>query len=269
MKDDGFSKSYRSKWENPIFRNLLEAGIWAWMCDTAAWKECRVRYKGEVVNLKRGQLVTSRRFISQGFCIGEQVTRTFLDHLENDGMINQQPTHSGTIITICNYEKYQAKENQDNPQTNPRVTHDQPTGNPNKKEDKNLRKEESTALLAREASAEKSAFQKIYDAGCAVCPALATANTSAIHAWIAAGVDAELDAIPEITRLATGKPSIRGWNYFTGAVLDAHATRTTPLPKGTPNVRAYSNKSKSTGDILREQIEATRAEREQRSTGQT
>lgn len=142
MSEEGFAKSYRSKWENPVFRNLLEAGIWAWMCDTAVWKETKIRFNGELITLQRGQLVTSVRFISKGFCIGEQVTRTFLENIENDEMANTRPTHRGTLITICNYDKYQTKENAANTQGNTRPTHAQHTANTNKKEDKNLRSKE-------------------------------------------------------------------------------------------------------------------------------
>lgn len=139
---EGFTKSYRSKWENPVFRNLLEAAIWSWMCDAAAWKDTKVRFAGEVVELKRGQLITSRSFISKGFGIGEQVTRTFLENIEKDEMVNLQTTRKGTIITICNYEKYQSNEITTNQQTNQHPTSTQPAANHNKKEDKNLRTKE-------------------------------------------------------------------------------------------------------------------------------
>jgi hypothetical protein len=139
MTEDGFSKSYRAKWENPIFRNLLEAGIWAWMCDTAAWRETRVRFNGELVILDRGQLITSRSFISKGFCVGEQVVRTFLDNLERDGMIIQRPTIRGTIVTLCNYDKYQESEAVGNQLSSQQPTSSQPDANHNKK---NLRTKE-------------------------------------------------------------------------------------------------------------------------------
>lgn len=110
MSEEGYTKSYRAKWKNPIFRNLLEAGIWAWMCDTAAWKDTRVGFNGGLIELKRGQLVTSIRFIAKGFCVSEKVVRTVIDRLKNDTMIVTQEAHKGTIITICNYEEYQNTE---------------------------------------------------------------------------------------------------------------------------------------------------------------
>lgn len=134
----GYTLSYRDKWTNPVFRNLLEAAIWSWMCDTAAWKDIKVRFSGKLIHLKRGQIATSERFISEGFGIGRQVVRTFLDNLQNDHMITREITQSSTIITICNYEKYQSKEEVDNPENNQDKTQEenqtQPTPNPNKKE---------------------------------------------------------------------------------------------------------------------------------------
>jgi uncharacterized protein YdaU (DUF1376 family) len=52
--------------------------------------------------------------------------------------------------------------------------------------------------------------------------------------WIENGCDLELDILPTLrARALRSKPrSIRAWGYFTQAVLDAHATRTAPLPKG-------------------------------------
>lgn len=141
MNSEGYTYSYRRKWENPVFRNLLEAAIWSWMCDTAAWKETPVRFNGELITLLRGQLMVSVRFISKGFCIGDQVTRTFLENLENASMVNTQPTNKGTIITICNYDKYQSLSQAPNELDNTRPTHGQHTANTNKKKDNKGNKE--------------------------------------------------------------------------------------------------------------------------------
>jgi DNA replication protein DnaD len=128
----GYTLSYRDKWTHPVFRNLLEAGMWSWICDSAAWKKTRVRFNGIMIELERGELATSIRFMASGFGIGEQLTRTFLQNLEKEGMINTRPTHWGTVITICNYDKYQCLENTDNTPINTRPTHAQHTPNTNK-----------------------------------------------------------------------------------------------------------------------------------------
>lgn len=91
---------------------------------------------------------------------------------------------------------------------------------------------EDAALPAR--ARDPTAFQKIYEAGCAVFPNLATANTSSIRQWIAAGCDADLDAVPEIQRLAAAGRSVKAWAYFTDPIMNAKATREAPPPKGKP-----------------------------------
>lgn len=156
----GFTRSYRDKWVNPIFRNLLEAGIWAWMCDTAAWKKTRVRHNGVLVDLERGQLVTTLRFISSGFGVGEQVTRTFLENIEKDGMVNTLTNTRGTIITICNYDKYQQSLDDANTPDNEQLTDSQQTGNTNKKESKEVKEVKERKKETYTAEFEK--FWKLY-----------------------------------------------------------------------------------------------------------
>lgn len=105
--------------------------------------------------------------------------------------------------------------------------------------------EEDIYNYATSASEQKSNFQKIYDAGCAVFPSLTIANTSSIHQWIAAGCSPELDAVPELQRLAKAGKSVKAWTYFTGAIMDAKATRENPPPAGIPKGN-YNGNSNST-----------------------
>lgn len=136
MSSKGFTKSYRSKWTHLVFRNLLEAGIWAWLCDTAAWENTKVKFNGDIISLKRGQLVTSVKFISTGFNISERATRTLLQNLEKEQMIDKQTTNRMTIITICNYEKYQTFEKASDELTDKQPTNSRQTADNNNKEDK-------------------------------------------------------------------------------------------------------------------------------------
>lgn len=134
MALDGFCLAHRAAWDNPVFRNLLEAGIWNWMYQTCVWKDTQVRMNGCVFPLKRGQLVTTISFISKGFGLSPQSTRTFLKNLENQQMINTRTNKQATIITICNYDKFQDLNEATNKRVNKRPTNDQQTGNNNKKE---------------------------------------------------------------------------------------------------------------------------------------
>ena len=65
-------------------------------------------------------------------------------------------------------------------------------------------------------------------------------------AWAADGCDFELDVLPAI-RAASARASpgtIRSWKYFSQAVADAKARRLAPMPKGKPDERPHTAKSR-------------------------
>ena len=112
--------------------------MWAWMCDTAVWEDTRIRFNGQMMGLQRGQLITTIRFLVNGFGLGFQVTRTLLETLELEGMINTQTNTRGTIITICNYEKYQQGEETKITPSITRPSHAHHTPNTNNKQLNNI-----------------------------------------------------------------------------------------------------------------------------------
>ncbi len=160
MTDDGgYTRSYRRKWDNPVFRNLRDAGIWSWMTDSAVWKDTKIRFCDRLIFIKRGQLVTSERFVASGFDVDRQVIRRIWDALEDEQMITRQKTHGGTLITICNYDIYQPSGELENPLNLPSQTHVKPTSNPNKKEVKevkNIRNKDSPIGVSLFQSAQES-----------------------------------------------------------------------------------------------------------------
>lgn len=88
----------------------------------------------------------------------------------------------------------------------------------------------------------REAFREIYDAGSEAFPALATRNSTVIGQWIEAGATPE-DALPEIARAKAGGVDVKAWKYFSGGVMDALKTRTTPLPEGQHRGQAPPKKS--------------------------
>lgn len=127
----GYCLAHRSAWSNPVFRDLLDAAIWNWIYQSCAWEDTTVRVNGCIFDIKRGELVTTVSFISKGFRISEQSTKTLLKNLEKSGMINKRTNKQATIISVCNYDIYQDLKTTGNKRTNQRVTNDQQTGNYN------------------------------------------------------------------------------------------------------------------------------------------
>ncbi|MDE6802178.1 MAG: hypothetical protein K2J06_05375, partial [Muribaculaceae bacterium] len=102
-----------------------------------------VRQKGVLYD--RGVVVTSREELSRETGISEQTVRTCLTRLKSTNEITIKSTKQGSVITICNYDRYQYTPpdiNQAvNQPTNHELTNDQPTTDQqltNSKEYKNI-----------------------------------------------------------------------------------------------------------------------------------
>lgn len=62
------------------------------------------------ITLKRGQLATTVAELSKETNISTKIVRTALDRFVDGQIIGKQPTNKYTIITICNFDSYQSKE---------------------------------------------------------------------------------------------------------------------------------------------------------------
>lgn len=85
--------------------------------------------------VKRGQLLTSVRHLSEDLGIPEKTVRRKLENLKSTGEVVTESTNKWTIITICNYESYQGSEKTDD-QTSDR-TNDQ-TDDQQEKNNRNI-----------------------------------------------------------------------------------------------------------------------------------
>lgn len=82
---------------------------WLDLLIRACWEDRKVYYRGRLIELKRGQQLASVAFLAKrwGCCVAK--ARSFLNVLEYNGMIERSISKSRpAILTIINYEKYQA-----------------------------------------------------------------------------------------------------------------------------------------------------------------
>lgn len=121
-----------------IHRSLLD---WEWYQDTNCVRLALhfllkanyqpKKWKGIIID--RGQLVTTRGQLSEETGLSEMQIRTAIDKLDNCGFITKSGTHKYTIITICNYDYYQQKQDGcddgEQPADNQQITSEQPTDN--------------------------------------------------------------------------------------------------------------------------------------------
>lgn len=107
--------------------------VWCHLIAMANWTDGKSKLKGQQVTLKRGQLVTSIKELSENTSLGAQQVRTRLNYLKSTSRITSEVTSHGHLITICNYGKYQDIQNRvnkpDNKPTNKPLTNHQQTTN--------------------------------------------------------------------------------------------------------------------------------------------
>lgn len=95
---------------HPLFGGAYSRrDAWLWLVANAAWKDHRVRTRGGVIEIKRGEVIAGLRFLAETWGWSAKRVRTFLGELADEGMISRGQTKNqyAAIVTICNYEKYQ------------------------------------------------------------------------------------------------------------------------------------------------------------------
>lgn len=89
------------------------------------------KYRG--IQLQRGQIITSTPIMMKDTKLSEQQIRTCIKRLKSTGEITCKSTNKFTIITICNYDRYQNEDlptnGQNNGQPNTQATDEQRTNN--------------------------------------------------------------------------------------------------------------------------------------------
>lgn len=126
---NGYCLAYRRAWTHDAFNDLLEAAIWNFLYQNAFYEDGDRTFNGVVYHLKRGQIATTPRFLAKGFRITESNARRVIQKLIKLKSIETQTTTKATIITICNYDKYQLSiktndDQSDNQTENKRKTND-------------------------------------------------------------------------------------------------------------------------------------------------
>lgn len=139
----GWIKTYRKIqdcWIWQIDKPFDERSAWIDLLLTANHKDVKMLFNGELITIKRGQLITSVRKLSDKWQWDKNKTLKFLRLLENDGMLVRESDNHRTLLAIVNYEIYQDCTDTDETQKQTHL-HTQPphtyATNKNDKNDKN------------------------------------------------------------------------------------------------------------------------------------
>ena len=91
-------------WANPVFFQR-----WVWMILTANYDNREISFSCHRLMLQRGQLAVNLSYLSKTWNVSTQAVRKFLVKLEDSGMVTRTVDDKVTVITICNYDRYQLK----------------------------------------------------------------------------------------------------------------------------------------------------------------
>lgn len=154
MEEQGFIKLSRRFFKNILWkepRTYSRAEAWLDLIYSARFEASKEIVNNRVIEVRKGEVVASRRFLEKRWKWGSSKVINFLNFLRSEGMINHRQTNGQTIITLCNYEFYndsQTSEFQENkPPTNHRQTSGKPPTNQNKEsKERKERKEYNNSL---------------------------------------------------------------------------------------------------------------------------
>lgn len=174
---EGFYLMHRGWMDNPVFKGepYTKASAWCWLIEAACWQPTRVGVAGKTIELERGQLSHSLRFMAEKWRWDEARVRRFLTKLEQEGMISRcvdaasvlrrckknDAAYSAaqTIITICNYDKYQATQEPQNDGGDAAATQQRRSSDAKKKE---VKEYINTSSNEEGAEAPRVTFEKEY-----------------------------------------------------------------------------------------------------------
>lgn len=136
-------------WENPKY---LRA--WMYCLFRANYEETTVLIGQKKVLVPRGAFITSIRKFAIETGISTRETRTFIDRLKSDTVIDTETTQLSTQITICKYDEYQNERHTEKNKATHKATTD--------KEDKEERKNTPPKSPPRGGVSENKKHEKKY-----------------------------------------------------------------------------------------------------------
>lgn len=109
MSEKGVIAVDRGVFDHDCFADepFTEREAWMWLIAEAAWKARTRRIGKVVVDLKRGQLAASLRFMGDRWGWSKDKVDRYFRKLKNRDMIATQTETGISVITICNYNTYQ------------------------------------------------------------------------------------------------------------------------------------------------------------------
>ncbi|MEG1686028.1 MAG: hypothetical protein RR319_08835 [Bacteroides sp.] len=121
MKEEGYIPISRRLFEHPFWceeRTYSRFEAWLDVVRSARFEDTKQLIGNRFIEVKRGQMLVSLRFFGSRWQWSTKKVSSFLELLIQDKMITKEtPKETGqTVITICNYDKYNRTFNEEETQ---------------------------------------------------------------------------------------------------------------------------------------------------------
>jgi len=124
----GWIKLHRKIEESWIVDEPEALALWVRILMDANFKDSRHMFNGQLIEVKRGQLIFGRSAYAKKTKISESKIRRYLKLFKSDQMIDQLTTSRYSVITVLSYDQHQANDQPDDQPTTSRApADDQPT----------------------------------------------------------------------------------------------------------------------------------------------
>lgn len=233
----GFYLMHRGWQDNPVFRNeaFSRRDAFLWLIEAATYRTVRVHAGAGEITLERGQLSHSLRFMAKAWQWDEAKVRRFLSSLSRAKMIDAHTDAGQTVVTVCNYDKYQAPERVTDAASDAATTQ-QRRGDDAKKKEGNKGKEEiddggaqtleiavpdfPTDLIAITSEVCRMAGIRHVD------PGHVLRHQQTVQGWLTDGFDVGTDIVPAVRQaIADATERIGSLSYFDRSIRQHRARR--------------------------------------------
>ena len=230
----GWYRMHRGWMDNPMFGTepFDRRSAFVWLIENAAFEDGRIWVSGKRVDLQRGQLCVSIRFMARAWNWDEKKVRRFLDRGKKEEIFAADTAAGQTLITIYNYNKYQSSRDGAAADTAAETPQER-RGDAAKY--KNERNKEYTSPTINTETARESVSPISTDNANAVLRAAGWEREPSdfgktLQAWLADGIDVDDSILPAVRKQASemrnrGSPA-RTLKVFDESVRLAHDAET-------------------------------------------
>lgn len=138
----GYVKLWRKSLDSGLLQNPEAWALWSYILMSVTHKPTKQLVGNQMVNLEPGQMVTGRYALAKALKLTPKVTRTRLLLLENLGNVAIKRANKFSIITVVNWDAYQANITDEGQQTGQQRANKGPAEGQQRATNKNIRTEE-------------------------------------------------------------------------------------------------------------------------------